>query len=166
MLATKAIIQIRTPLLDWRDLCIASTLVQYKSYGTKFRALGKELENVTGICLASRIGFGLREWRPQPLLILLLLTIQTQSTFPKDRIFGLLALTEESTRKYYSPSGPLDNPKYNMSMRELYTDVPLYLLRQDRSETNDPYGLAILNFVKHCPIEEGEQEKRNIDDGG
>ena len=99
---------------------------------------------------------------------LLISASHTQATLPKDRIFGLLALTEDSTRKYFSPEGSLDNAKYNMSMRELYTDVSLFLLREYESGSEEMgYGfLEILNFVKHYPLEEGEQEKRNGDDGG
>ncbi len=164
VLAAKATIQIGAHLLDWADLCIASTFFFCKSYGTKEQAIAERLPNICGLCWASNIGLARKEWRPAPLMFLLQTTTDTQATLPKDRIFGLLALTEESTQEYFSPGGSLDNPKYNMSVRELYTDASRFLLHADGS--NYVYPLEILNCVKHYPLEEGEQEKRNNDDGG
>ena len=162
-LATKATIQIGAHLLDWADLCVACTFFFHNSYGQGIGSFGLKMGNTYLLCQGSRIGLGRHKWTPIPLLALLLSTLDTQATLPKDRIFGLLALTEESTQKYFSPSGSLDNSKYNMSMRELCTDVSRFLLRPGES---DVAPLMILNLVQHYPLEEGEQEKRNKDDGG
>ena len=167
VLATKATIQIGAHLLDWADLYFACTFLHCKCNGIKVIGIGMGLQHINRLCWASRIGLDLQEWKPMPLLLLLLATSRTQSTLPKDRIFGLLALADESTQKYFSPNGSLDNPKYNMSVRELYTDVSRFLLHEYESENE--YGvspLELLTNVKHYPLEEGEQEKRNIDDGG
>ena len=165
VLATKATVQIGAYLLDWADLSLACTFFQSKSYGAKVRGLGKGLQNVCRLCWASRIGREMQKWKPMPLILLLTTTSRTRATIPKDRIFGVLALTDESTLKYFSPGGSLDNPKYKMSVRELYTDVSRFLLQAYESKHKDrPF--EILNLVKHYPIEEGEQEKRTKDDGG
>ena len=163
-LATNATIQIGAHLLDWADLCVASTFFACKGYAWKVTAIRTNFENLFQLCWASRIGRGLKEWIPMPLLDLLEATINTQATLPKDRIFGLLALAEESTQTYFSPSGSVDSPKYNMSTRELFTNVSRFLLQAD--EGRFAYPLELLNHVKHYPLEEGEQEKRNKDDGG
>ena len=165
VLATKATLQIGARLLDWADLCVASNFFSFKSYGIVVKGLGDGLQDICRVCWTSRIGLDLQEWGPMPLIDLHFITNRTKATLPKDRIFGLLALTGESTQKYFSPSGALDNPKYNMSMRELCTDVSLFLLHNSESESEfEP--LKILSYVKHYPLEEGEQKKRNIDDGG
>ena len=165
VLAMKATIQIGAHLLDWADLCVASTFFQVKSYGNEAEVLLDGLQDICKVCWTSRIGLDSQEWKPMPLMFILSFTHRTKATLPKDRIFGLLALTDESTQKYFSPSQSLDNPKYNMSLRELYTDVSLFLLHNSESESEfEP--LEILNYVKHYPLEEGEQEKRNKDDGG
>ena len=160
VLATKATIQIGAHFLDWADLCVASIFFIYKSYGMRFEGIGDGLDKICRLCWNSRIGSDVQEWKPKPLMRLLLSTEYTQATLPKDRIFGLLALTENSTRNYFLPGGSLDNPKYNMSVRELYTDVWRFLLHEAL------FPLRLLNYVKHYPLEEGEQEKRNKDDGG
>ena len=163
-LATKATIQIGAHLLDWADLCRASFFFLCKSYGVMGgRGLDEGLGNICRICWNSRIGLDWQEWKPMPLMYLLEATINAQARIPKDRVFGLLALTDESTQKYFSPGGSLDNPKYNMSMRELYTDASRFLLCAGES---DECPLKLLNHVKHYPLEEGEQEKRHKDDGG
>ena len=164
-LAMKATIQIGAHLLDWADLCLASTFFYEKSYTLVSKEIGDTLSNICGLCWTSRIGKGLQEWRPMPLMVLLIATSNTQATLAKDRIFGLLALTDESTQKYFSPSGSLDNPKYNMSMRELCTDVSLFLHHYQGSRLIH-HPLGVLNYVKHYPLEEGEQEKRSLEDGG
>ena len=158
VLAAKAAIQIGVHLLDWADLCVASTFFYYKSYWN----VGLDgLQDICQVCWTSRIGLDAQEWKPMPLILLLFITNTTKATLRKDKIFGLLALTEESTQKYFSLNESLDNPKYNMSMRDLCTDVSLFLLHNSEFE-----HLEILNYVKHYPLEEGEQEKRNKDDGG
>ena len=167
VLATKATIQIGAHLLDWADLCVASSFFLCKSYQMEVRVLEGSFPNISRLCWASRIGLDLQEWRPKPLMHLLEATINTQATLPKDRIFGLLSLTEESTQKYFSLSGSFDNPKYNMSVRELYTDVSRFLLHDYESENEyEDSPLEVLKHMKHYPLEKEEQEKRNIDDGG
>ena len=163
-LATKATIQIGEHLLDWADLCVACAFFFCKGHWTEIRTFGEQFVNVMRLCLISRIGSGLQEWTPWPLLDLLGTTINTQATLPKDRIFGLLALADENTQTYFSPSGSVDSPKYKMSTRELFTDVSRFLLRADEEPFATP--LELLNHVKHYPLKEGEQEKRNKDDGG
>ncbi len=158
VLATKATIQIGAHLLDWADLCVACTFFYHNSYGW-FR---DRASKTFMLCQSSKIGRGMQEWTPMPLMYLLGATLETEATLPKDRIFGLLGLTTESTQKYFSRSGSLDNSKYNMSMRELYTDVTRLLLHPEENDS----ALGILNLVKHYPLEEGEQEKRNKEDGG
>ena len=166
VLATKATIRIGAHFLDWADLCLASDFFIRKSYGNWVEGLGDGLEKVCPLCWTSRIGNKVQEWEPKPLMHLLYATGHTQATLPKDKIFGLLALAESSTRKYFLPDGSLDNPKYNMSVRELYTDVSLFLLPKSDGIRDINFPLEILNCVKHYPLEEGEQEKRNNDDGG
>ena len=158
VLATKATIQIGAHLLDWADLCVACTFFYHNSYGWfKDRASRTFL-----LCQSSKVGRGLQEWTPMPLMCLLAATLESEVTLPKDRIFCLLSLTWECTQKYFSRRGSLDNSKYNMSMRELYTDVTRLLLIPEENDS----ALGILNLVKHYPLEEGEQEKRNKEDGG
>ena len=165
VLATKASIQIGAHLLDWGDLCVASTFLFCMAYSLEVKIIVDGVATVCRLCSCTRIGLGMQQWTPMPLMHLLLTTMDTQAKLPKDRIFGLLALTGESTQKYFSLNGSLDNPKYNMSMRELCTDVSLFYLHNNESESEyEP--LEILNVVKHYPLEEGEQEKRNKDDGG
>ena len=167
VLAAKAVIQIGAQLLDWADLCVASKFFQVKSYDAKVKGLMDGLQDICGVCWASKIGLNSQEWKPMALTLLLSVTDRTKATLPKDKIFGLLALTDESTQKHFSSSESLDNPKYNMSMRELCTDVSLFLLCRYGSDPIDPCGpLGVLNEVKHYPLAETEQEKRNIDDGG
>lgn len=158
ILATKATIQIGAHLLDWADLCVACTFFYHNSYGWFKDGASKTFL----LCQSSKVGRGLQEWTPMPLMFLLAATLESQATLPKDRIFGVLGLTAESTQKYFSLSGSLDNSKYNMSMRELYTDVTRFLLHPEENDS----ALGILNMVKHYPLEEGEQEKRNEEDGG
>ena len=163
VLATKATIQLGAHLLDWADLCFACTFFVFKDYKRAIRY--GVLNSVTRLCWTSRIAHDSQQWSPMSLMHLLIVTIDTQATLPKDRIFGLLALTDASTQKYFSPSRSLDSPKYNMSVRELYTDVSRLLLH-DQHSTLVYYSFSVLNYVKHYPLEEEEQEKRNIDDGG
>ncbi|KAK0514619.1 hypothetical protein JMJ35_003236 [Cladonia borealis] len=164
VLATKATIQIGAHLLDWAVLCGACMFFMCKSYGMEVKGLHDGLKIICRLSWASRIGLDLQEWKPMPLIFLLLITTNTQATLPKDRIFGLLALAQENTQKYFSPSGSFDNPKYNMSLRELYTDVSRFLLHENVNGDLSP--LRLLHSVKHYALEEGEQEKRNKDDGG
>ena len=163
-LARKATIQIGAHLLDWADLCVACNFFFYKGYGAEAGVLGKNFFIVMSLCWPSRIARGLQEWIPLPLLPLLVTTINTQATLPTDRIFGVLALAEGDTQKYFWPSESVDSPKYNMSIRELYTDVARFLLRDDGRRYG--YPLDLLSHVKHYPLEQGEQEKRIKDDGG
>lgn len=158
VLATKATIQIGAHLLDWADLCVACTFFYHKSYGWFQDRASKTFL----LCQASKVGSGMQEWTPMPLLYLLVATLENQVTLPKDRIFCLLSLTYECTQNYFSVKGSLDSFKYNMSMRELYTDVTRLLLIPEGNTSS----LGILNMVKHYPLEEGEQEKRNKEDGG
>ena len=162
-LATKATIQIGAHLLDWADLCAACTFFYLNSYGEGIESFEDGYNKTLSLCRATKIGLGRQEWTPVLLMGLLVDTLETEATLPKDRIFGLLGLTTESTQKYFSRSGSLDNSKYKMSVRELYTEVSRYLLLPSESY---PAPLGILNLVKHYPLEEGEQEKRNKDDGG
>ena len=166
-LATNATIQIGAHLLDWVDLCY---FFARGGYVWKVTAIGTKFKELCQLCWASRIGRGLKEWIPIPLLVLLEATINTQATLPKDRIFGLLALAAESTQTYFSPSGSVDSPKYNMSTRELFTNVSQFLLQADEGRfayaLEFPYPLELLNHVKHYPLEEGEQDRRNKADGG
>ena len=161
-LATKATIQIGAHLLDWADLCVACTFFYLNSYGGGIGSFEDGYSRTLVSCGFSRIGLGEQEWTPVPLMGLLVATLYTQATLPKDRIFGVLGLTTESTQKYFSRSGSLDNSKYKLSVRELYTEVSRYLLLP----SVDGGGLEMLSLVKHYPLEEGEQEKRNKDDGG
>ena len=162
VLAHKAYIQIGAYWLDWVDLCFACTFFYCKSYWRKIKEIGSCLRTICGPCWTSRIGSCVpKSPGSMSLTYLLLATENTQATLSKDRIFGLLALTDGRTREYFSPGGSPDDPKYDMSVRELYTDVSRFLLHE-----NDNEYLFPLNFVKHYPLEEGEQEKRNKDDGG
>lgn len=169
-LATNATIQVGAHLLDWADLCLASTFFLFKSYWWEIEVLRIGLGNISKLCETTTIGQTtttgnqLQEWIPLPLMHLLTTTIQTQATLPQDRIFGLLALTEDSTQKYFWPSGSDNSPKYNMSVRELFTDASRFLLHESAGGSKFP--LELLAYVKHYPLEEGEQEKRNKDDGG
>ena len=126
--------------------------------------LRRDLGNISKLCQATKIGNQLQEWIPMPLMHLLSVTSQTQATFLKDRIFGLLALTEDSTQKYFWSSGSVNSPKYNMSVRELFTDVSRFPLHEGAG--GSIYPLEVLTHVKHYPLEDVEQEKRNKDDGG
>ena len=163
-LARKATIQIGAHLLDWADLCVACDFFANKGYGAVAGVLGKNFVIVLQLCWPSRIARRLQEWKPIPLMPLLTTTIDTQATLPKDRVFGVLALADKDTQNYFSPSESVGSPKYNMSIRELYTDVARFLLDDDASKYGYPFEL--LTRVKHYPLEQGEQEKRIKDDEG
>jgi hypothetical protein len=89
---------------------------------------------------------------------LLSATINANATIPNDRIIGMLGLVEETTQKLFIPGA-------DWSVRDLYTAASRFLLR-DEPITGKSYPLRLLAHVKHFPLEEGEQERRNEADRG
>ncbi|KAF8853909.1 HET-domain-containing protein [Acephala macrosclerotiorum] len=151
-LASQAVVLVGPHLFAWSDLCNATRFFGSKSYGGIHPGFSEVLRNVYDLCRTSRIGRGFK-WEPLPLVTLLEWSRNLEATVELDKIYSLLGLAKE---------GPQITVNYQISIRELYTEVTRLLLQKPSGQFT--YPLQVLASVNQYSTKSGQKPKTPTDE--
>jgi hypothetical protein len=133
-------------LIDWDNLPVASCWLSCKGH-----SIGVKFLKDTGFAFVLGLTRNCRNPTNKRFYLLDVMTILSlwKTTDPRDHLYGILGLTEETRDLVKCPTLA---PDYEKSLRDVYLDLARFILENDRGY-DDFYGrfsapgVGLLNFV-------------------